>query len=134
MPTGEDRQKNGCSWRPRGRGVGSDGTVSGFFFIFRFKFIAFKALLMGFISRSLSLKIRPLAGTSWTGTKDWYCPRKIRTLVLGRPGINPGLYTNRFSNSFVYFYSCEIILSNFLTESSINDVMPDGGRRGFGSA
>ena len=85
---------------------------------------------MCFISRSLSLKIRPLAGTSKTGTKNWYCPRKIRT--LGRPGIHPGLYTNRYSNSFVYFYSCEIIVSNFLTELSINDVMPEGGRGGLG--
>ena len=41
---------------------GLEGTVPGKFFNFRFKFIAFKALLMGFISRSLSLKIRPLAG------------------------------------------------------------------------
>ena len=49
---------------------------------------------MGFISRSLSLKIRPLAGTSRTGTKNWYCPRTIRR--LGRPGIHPGLYTNRY--------------------------------------
>ena len=107
-----------------GVGGGSDGTVPGFFFIFRFKFIAFKALLMCFISRSLSLKIRPLAMTSRTGTKNWYCPRKIRR--LGRPGIHPGLYTNIYFNSFVY------LLSNFLTESSINDVMPEGGRGGLG--
>ena len=96
-------------------GGGSTVPSQDCFFIFRFKFIAFKALLMCFISRSLSLKIRPLAGTSQTGqTKNWYCPRKIRT--LGRPGIHPGLYKNRYSNSFVYFYSCEITVSNFLTE------------------
>ena len=112
MPTGADRQKMDA--HGGGGGGGSDGTVPGIYFIFRFKCIAFEALLMCFIYRSLSLKIKPLAGTSRTGTKNWYCPRKIRT--LGRPGIHPGLYKNRYCNSFVYFYSCEIIVSNFLTE------------------
>ena len=41
-----------------GGGGGYDGTLPGKFCIFRFKFIAFKAMLMCFISRSLSLKIR----------------------------------------------------------------------------
>ena len=94
MPTGADRQTMDAHG---GLGVGGgwfDGTVPGHFFIFRFKFIAFKALLIGFISRSLSLKIRCLAGTSRTGTKNWYCLRTIRR--LGRPGIHPGLYTNRY--------------------------------------
>ena len=73
MPTGADRQRmDGLGW-----GGGVDGTVPGKFFNFRFKFITFKALLMDFISKSFSLKIRPLAGTSRTGTKNWYCPRTI---------------------------------------------------------
>ena len=75
MPTGADTQTMDAHGGLGVGGGGFDGTVPGRFFIFRFKFIAFKALLMCFISRSLSLKIRPLAGTSWTGTKNWYCPR-----------------------------------------------------------
>ena len=98
-------------------GAGSDGPLPGKCCIFRFKFIAFEAMLMCFISRSLSLKIKiylPLVGTSGTGSKNWDCPRKIGT--LSRPGIPPGLYKNRYSNSFFYLYSCEIIVSDFLTE------------------
>ena len=56
MPTGAERLKMDA--HGGGGGGVSDGTVPGFFLIFRFKFIAFKALLMCFISRSLSLKIR----------------------------------------------------------------------------
>ena len=77
MPTGADRQTMDAHGGLGVGGGGVDGTVPGKFFNFMFKLIAFKALLLGFISRSLSLKIRPLAGTSRTGTKNWYCPRTI---------------------------------------------------------
>ena len=59
MPTGADRQIMDAHGG-LGLGGGVDGTLPGKIFNFRFKFIAFKALLMGIISRSLSLKIRPL--------------------------------------------------------------------------
>ena len=43
-------------------GGGGGGTLPGKFCIFRYKFIAFKAMFMCFISRSLSLKIRIYRG------------------------------------------------------------------------
>ena len=50
MPTGADRQRMDAHG---GLGLGGrvDGNVPGKILNFRFKFIAFKALLMGFISR-----------------------------------------------------------------------------------
>ena len=58
MPTGADRQRMDAHGG-LGLGGGVDGTIPGKFFNFRFKFIAFKAYLMGFISRSLSLGLLP---------------------------------------------------------------------------
>ena len=46
-------------------GGGSDGTVPGKFCTFRFKFIAFKAMLMYFISRSLSLINQDILASCW---------------------------------------------------------------------
>ena len=57
MPTGADRQKIHAHGGVVGGGR-SNGTISGKVCIFRFKLTAFKAMLMCFISRSLSLKIR----------------------------------------------------------------------------
>ena len=49
MPTGADGQRMDAHGG-LGLGGGVDGSVPGKIFNFRFKFIAFKALLMGFIS------------------------------------------------------------------------------------
>ena len=51
MPTGSDRQRMDAHGGLGLGGGGFDGNVPGKIFNFRFKFIAFKALLMGFISR-----------------------------------------------------------------------------------
>ena len=60
----------------------SDGPLLGKFCIFRLKFIAFKTMLMCFISRSLALKIRIyislLPGHPGQGLKIGILPEKSR--------------------------------------------------------
>ena len=102
---------------------GVQGYSSGNYFIFRFKLFVFKAIFQNNVfyiwMSNYIMHISLLPGHLGQGLKKQDCSWKSG--ILGSPEINLGLYTNRYSNVmfFLYFHSCEITLSNFVTERLI---------------